>query len=130
MKVILGFLFLVTIIFVACPGVEATRFEFGPNPQQPRLLPGASSFKKGARVPSIKRESNFEEIEFRSSWIVEFNDLIVSSPEEFGEQYNLHIRQVPGTNKFAVQHRVTSFGRDLKKEVRAGKLNVFYFQIR
>lgn len=118
MKLLVGLLFFV-VICVAWPIVDAgDYFELGRNPEQPRLLPNSLSVKqKNSRLPVIKRDVDLQQIEFKSSWVVEFNDLIISSLEDFKEYHNVHLRQIGKTNKFAIRQKVASLGRDSKKEV-------------
>jgi subtilisin family serine protease/subtilisin-like proprotein convertase family protein len=117
MKLLVGLLFLL-VICVAWPIVDAgDYFELGRNPEQPRLLPNSLSVKqKNSRLPVIKRDVDLQQIEFKSSWVVEFNDLILSSLEDFKEYHNVHLRQIGKTNKFATRQKVASLGRDSKKE--------------
>lgn len=116
MKLLVGLLFLL-VICVAWPIVDAgDYFELGRNPEQPRLLPNSLSVKqKNSRLPVIERDVDLQQIEFKSSWVVEFNDLIISSLEDFKEYHNVHLRQIGKTNKFAIRQKVASLGRDSKK---------------
>ena len=107
-------LLLPSILFIVGIGAVFARVSFQ-NPEQPRFLSVSTQAKQNAwRTSHVP--NRVEDMEFKSSWAAEFNDLI-SSPEAFGDYYNVHVTRFGNTNKYIIKQKVSSFRRDTEKEV-------------
>jgi hypothetical protein len=100
---------LVTWIGVASAGL----FPNGPNGGDiSKTLSG--TYRDSSKKRAVE---DFNTKPFRNSWVVEFNDLITSSTEEFAEQHNVHVRRIGRTNKYAVKQKHATYGQDVEKQV-------------
>jgi hypothetical protein len=99
---------LTTAILVTWIGVaSAGLFPNGPNGGDiSKTLSGTSRDSSKKRVVE-----DFNTKPFRNSWVVEFNDLITSSKEEFAEQHNVHVRRIGRTNKYAVKQKHATYDK-------------------
>ena len=105
------------VLIVAWIGAAnaAGLFPFGPKPSIPGTLRGSVKSEEAAKE---KRSAyNYNEQHFRNSWVVEFNDLITSSTEEFAEQHNVIVRRIGKTDKFSVKQKHATYGLDTEKQV-------------
>lgn len=108
-------LLVTALLVVAWLGLaNAGVFPNGPHPAVPKSL---ADMTQSTKLPQKRVVEDQNNKPLRNTWVVEFNDLITSSPEEFAQQHAVHVHRIGDTNKYSVRQKHATDGLDAEKQV-------------